>query len=41
MVAVYHGASNAWNGYIDIYRGQTTGVLVYTGLMALISINSS
>jgi membrane protease YdiL (CAAX protease family) len=38
MVAVYHGASNAWNGYIDIYRGQTTGVLVYTGLMALISV---
>lgn len=38
LVAVYHGALNAWNGYIDIYRGQMAGIYTYTGLMALVSI---
>jgi uncharacterized protein len=38
LVAVYHGSLNAWNGYIDIYRGQTAGMYAYTGLMALVSI---
>jgi len=28
LVAVYHGALNAWNGYIDIYRGQMAGRMV-------------
>ena len=26
LVAVYHGALNAWNSYIDIYRGQMAGI---------------
>jgi CAAX protease family protein len=38
LVAVYHGALNAWNGYIDIYRGQMAAIYTYTGLMALVSI---
>jgi len=38
LVAVYHGALNAWNGYIDIYRGQMAGVWAYTGLMAMVSV---
>jgi uncharacterized protein len=38
LVAVYHGALNAWNGYIDINRGQMAAIYVYTGLMAFASI---
>ncbi len=38
LVAVYHGALNSWNGYIDIYRGQMAGPYMYTALMALVSI---
>jgi len=38
LVAVYHGSLNAWNGYIDIHRGQTAGIYAYTGLMALVAI---
>ena len=38
LVAVYHGALNAWNGYIDIYRGQMAGIYAYTGLMTFVSI---
>jgi hypothetical protein len=38
LAAVYHGAGNAWNGYIDIYRGQIAGPVVYVGLMVVVSI---
>jgi CAAX protease family protein len=38
LVAVYHGALNAWNGYIDIYRGQMAGIYAYTGLMTFVSV---
>ncbi len=38
LVAVYHGAVNAWNGYIDIYRGQMAGIYAYTALMIVVSI---
>jgi membrane protease YdiL (CAAX protease family) len=38
LVAVYHGAVNAWNGYVDIYRGQMTGIYVYTALTVMVSI---
>ena len=37
LVAVYHGATNAWNGYLDIERGQLVGVYAYLALMAVIS----
>ena len=38
LVAVFHGAINAWNGYIDIYRGQMAGIYAYTALMVVVSI---
>lgn len=38
LVAVFHGAINAWNGYIDIYRGQMAGLYAYTSLMVAVSI---
>lgn len=38
LAAVYHGASNAWNGYIDVYRGQLAGLVGYIGLMVVVSI---
>jgi membrane protease YdiL (CAAX protease family) len=37
LAAVYHGAGNAWNGYLDISRGQMIGLYLYIGLMVLIS----
>ena len=38
LVAVYHGAINGWNGYLDVYRGQLIGVWVYVALMVAVSI---
>jgi membrane protease YdiL (CAAX protease family) len=38
LAAVIHGSVNAWNGYIDVYRGNFAGILVYTALMWVISI---
>ncbi len=38
LAAVYHGAGNAWNGYIDIYRGHLSGIAAYVALMVVISI---
>ncbi|MFN0178555.1 MAG: CPBP family intramembrane glutamic endopeptidase [Gemmatimonadales bacterium] len=37
LAAVYHGAGNAWNGYLDISRGQMTGLYLYLGLMVVTS----
>jgi uncharacterized membrane protein len=38
LVAAYHGSLNAWNGYIDIYRGRMDGLWTYTALMVLVSL---
>ena len=38
LAAVYHGAGNAWNGYVDIYRGQLAGPVVYVAVMVVVSI---
>ncbi|HEX9166312.1 MAG TPA: CPBP family intramembrane glutamic endopeptidase [Gemmatimonadales bacterium] len=38
LAAVYHGAGNAWNGYIDIYRGELAGPVAYVALMVVVSV---
>jgi hypothetical protein len=38
LVAVYHGAVNAWAGYIDISPGRLAGMYAYTMLAALASL---
>lgn len=38
LAAVFHGASNAWAGYIDVYRGHFNGILVIMGVSVLITI---
>lgn len=38
LAAVYHGAGNAWNGYIDIYRGELAGPVAYVVLMVVVSV---
>jgi len=38
LSAVIHGAVNAWNGYIDVYRGNFGGILVYMTVSIIISI---
>jgi hypothetical protein len=37
LAAVYHGAGNAWNGYIDIYRGELAGPVAYVALMVMVA----
>jgi membrane protease YdiL (CAAX protease family) len=37
MAAVFHGASNAWAGYIDVYRGHFDGILVFMAVSVLIT----
>lgn len=37
LVAVYHGASNAWNGYLDIFRVGMSGIYAYIALMVVVS----
>lgn len=37
MAAVFHGASNAWGGYIDVYRGHFNGILVFMAVSVLIT----
>lgn len=37
MAAVFHGASNAWAGYIDVYRGHFGGILVFMAVSVLIT----
>ncbi|HEV8340350.1 MAG TPA: type II CAAX endopeptidase family protein [bacterium] len=38
LAAVLHGAVNAWNGYIDVYRGHFGGVVAYTVVSVIVSI---
>ena len=38
LAAVLHGAVNAWNGYIDVYRGHFGGILAYMVLSVIVSI---
>jgi uncharacterized protein len=38
LAAVVHGAVNAWNGYIDVYRGHFGGVVAYMVVSVIVSI---
>jgi CAAX protease family protein len=38
LAAVFHGASNAWGGYIDIYRGHFNGILVFMAVSVLTTL---
>jgi hypothetical protein len=38
LAAVLHGASNAWGGYIDVYRGHFGGILTFMAVTVLVSI---
>jgi len=38
VAAVMHGALNAWNGYIDIYRGHFGGIIIYMLIMVTVSL---
>ncbi len=38
LAAVMHGASNAWGGYIDVYRGYFGGVLTFGAVSVLVTI---
>jgi hypothetical protein len=38
LAAVIHGAVNAWNGYIDVYRGHFGGILTYMVVSVIVSI---
>ena len=38
LAAVMHGASNAWGGYIDVYRGYFGGVLTFVVVSVLVMI---
>jgi len=37
LAAVFHGASNTWAGYIDVYRGHFDGILVLVVVSVLIT----
>jgi len=37
LAAVFHGASNAWGGYIDVYRGHFDGILVFMAVSVLVT----
>jgi len=38
LAAVFHGASNAWGGYIDVYRGHFGGILTFMAAQVVVSI---
>jgi hypothetical protein len=38
LAAVIHGAVNAWNGYIDVYRGHFSGILTYAAVSVVVSL---
>lgn len=38
VAAVMHGALNAWNQYIDVYRGHFGGILTYMLVMVIVSL---
>jgi hypothetical protein len=33
-----HGANNTWGGYIDVYRGQSGGILTFVVVSVLLSL---
>jgi len=37
LAAVFHGASNTWGGYIDVYRGHFDGIIVFMAVSVLIT----
>jgi membrane protease YdiL (CAAX protease family) len=38
LAAVLHGASNAWGGYIDVYRSHFGGILTFMAVSVLVSL---
>jgi uncharacterized protein len=38
LAAVIHGAVNAWNGYIDVYRGHFGSILAYAAVSVVVSV---
>jgi hypothetical protein len=38
LAAVMHGATNAWGGYIDVFRGHFGGILTFVVVSVLVSI---
>lgn len=38
LAAVFHGASNTWGGYIDVYRGNFGGILTFGAVSVLVSL---
>ncbi|HEX5688840.1 MAG TPA: type II CAAX endopeptidase family protein [Roseiflexaceae bacterium] len=38
LAAVIHGAVNAWNGYINVYRGHFGGIIAYMVVSVIVSI---
>lgn len=38
LAAAYHGAANAWSGYLDVTRGGLAGLGGYVGVMALAAL---
>jgi membrane protease YdiL (CAAX protease family) len=37
LAAVFHGAGNAWHGYIDPYRGNFGNLWAFTGMMVVVA----
>jgi len=37
LAAVFHGASNTWGGYIDVYRGHFDGIIVFMAVSVLVA----
>jgi len=37
LAAVFHGASNTWGGYIDVYRGHFNGIIVFMVVSVLVT----
>lgn len=38
LAALFHGSVNAWNGYIDVYRGYFGSIFVYMALSVIVSL---
>lgn len=38
LAAIFHGASNTWGAYIDVYRGHFGGILVFGAVTTLVSL---
>lgn len=38
LAAVFHGASNTWGAYIDVYRGHFAGILTFMAVSVVVSI---